>query len=156
MIQSLFLDTSIWNFALADDSPDFRDLTLELFDLIHQFESRAVISNLVVQEIDLAPLLKASRMHDLIASINPYVFEMTDEAFELGRAYITHGVLSENHSVDCFHVAAATILDVEFLLSWNFRHLANENKSSRFSEVNGKLGYPNRLKIGSPLEVLRS
>ena len=45
-------------------------------------------------------------------------------------------------------------LDMDVLLSWNFRHLANLNKEARFLAVNVEEGYRHPLRLVSPLEVL--
>jgi hypothetical protein len=54
---------------------------------------------------------------------------------------------------DVQHIAAATISQVDALVSWNFRHMVNLPRIHRYHEVNAKLGYPT-IEIRSPREVL--
>lgn len=42
---------------------------------------------------------------------------------------------------DALHVAAATVHRVEYMLSWNVRHLANLNKVKHLAEVCRRAGY---------------
>jgi hypothetical protein len=41
---------------------------------------------------------------------------------------------------DAVHVAACAVHDVEYLLSWNVRHLANPNKAAHLQRVCRRLG----------------
>ncbi len=41
---------------------------------------------------------------------------------------------------DSFHVAIASVAGVEFLLTWNCRHLANANKARHLAALNARLG----------------
>lgn len=42
---------------------------------------------------------------------------------------------------DAFHVATATVHEVEYILSWNVKHLANVNKVKHLREVCRRAGY---------------
>ena len=65
----LYLDTSIINFAFADDSPRERNITLKLFDEIDKYE--AYISNVVIDEINRAGESKRKLLFDFMGK---YVF----------------------------------------------------------------------------------
>jgi len=41
---------------------------------------------------------------------------------------------------DAFHLAIASVNEVDYLLTWNCRHLANPNKTRRIAEMNRRLG----------------
>jgi hypothetical protein len=42
---------------------------------------------------------------------------------------------------DSLHVAYATVHELDFLLSWNFQHLANVRREARILAINLKEGY---------------
>lgn len=149
----LYLDSSIWSFAVADDAPDLRRATEELFDHIRNLEWGVLISPVVTDEIDRASIEKRDRILSLVHEISPERIEISGEALSLARDYIHAGVLSERHGNDCLHVAIATLARCQYLLSWNFRHLANSRRAERFLEVNRALGYNWRLRICNPSEV---
>jgi hypothetical protein len=44
-------------------------------------------------------------------------------------------------SGDALHVAIATVYGVEYMLSWNVKHLANVNKVKHLMEVTRRVGY---------------
>jgi hypothetical protein len=53
----------------------------------------------------------------------------------LARRYIKAGVLTPNHLTDCKHVALATLACVELLVSWNTKHIVNNNRIRLFNAV---------------------
>jgi hypothetical protein len=42
---------------------------------------------------------------------------------------------------------------MDILLSWNFKHLANVRREGLIAEINRAAGYPELLRLLSPLEV---
>ena len=50
---------------------------------------------------------------------------MADAVEELADLLLARGALPAKARVDAFHVAIAAINDLEYLLTWNCRHLAN-------------------------------
>ncbi len=148
-----YLDTSIWSFAFSEDAPNFRENTEIFFDHVRVFGWEVLISQIVSEEIERAPNPERESIQALIREIFPAVLPMTEEVISLSREYIHAGVLTERHRNDCMHVAFATVAECDFLLSWNFHHLANWRRATRFVAVNTLLGYNKRLVICNPMEV---
>jgi hypothetical protein len=78
---------------------------------------------------------------------------LTDRAEELAQAYIANGVVSRKFIDDARHVAIATTHGIGVIVSWNFKHLANLQRESRFNRANSMYGYPN-VRITSPSELV--
>ena len=57
-------------------------------------------------------------------------------------------------SIRVLHVAICTVNEVDVLVSWNFRHLANVHRERRIAMVNESWGYVYPLRIASPPEVM--
>lgn len=148
-----YLDSTIWNFALAEDVPDYRDATEEFFAHVSVFGWEVLISRIVMAELRDAGEPRRSQLLEIIERCNPVEVPVDDEVLVLGNAYIASGVLSELHKEDCLHVACATVAECDYLLSWNFRHLANERRASLFLAANVLHGYNKVMKICTPLEV---
>ena len=55
--------------------------------------------------------------------------KLTDEAVVLAEALLKEGALPEKAADDAIHLALATVLEMDFLLTWNCRHLANAELS---------------------------
>ena len=56
--------------------------------------------------------------------------------------------------MDALHIAVCTVYDINFLVSWNFKHLANINKEYKIKAVNYQNLYFNELRIITPLELI--
>lgn len=67
--------------------------------------------------------------------------------------YLARGVIPAGKRDDAFHVAYATVFGMDILLSWNFKHLANIRREKLIAEINQATGYPELLRLLSPLEV---
>ncbi len=149
----IYLDTSVISFLYAEDSPEFRDLTIEFFEeqssLYHLF-----VSEVVLLEIDKNKnsVLKANMIH----SIKKYSITLLDYAEEIdniAKNYIMNQIIPEKKIEDALHLAYTTFYQIDILLSWNFRHLANINKERKIILENMKMGYHYPIRLLSPLEV---
>jgi hypothetical protein len=65
---------------------------------------------------------------------------------ELGQRYIQENVVGRTSLEDCYHIAMATINNVDVLASWNFKHIVNLTRIKGYNAVNTKSGY-NLLEI---------
>jgi hypothetical protein len=84
----------------------------------------------------------------------PWEFvEESAEAAVLARAYVDAGVVSPRFIADCLHVAVATVVRVDLLVSWNFRHMVRYDRIRQFNAVNLAMGY-GMIDIRSPQEVV--
>jgi len=79
--------------------------------------------------------------------------EITEEMERLRDAYLSAGVLGESSDADALHVAAATVLEVDLIVSWNFKHIVHFEKIRGFNAVGRLQGYK-AVDIHSPLEVI--
>jgi len=143
----IYIDTSVIGGCL---DKEFQNASMELIDKFKREEMIAVISELTTLELKDAP----QEVQDILKEIperNIEYVELTEEAVNLAKKYITEGVIGGGKLVDAEHIAIATINRV--LVSWNFRHIVNLQKIRGYNSVNLKYGYP-LLEIRSPLEVI--
>jgi len=152
----VYLDTSVWNFHLAEDVPERRErreLTRELFDRIRDGDYEPHISVVVIDEIAAASEPKRSELYGLVDDISPVVLELTPEVLALSREYIQQGTIPAKHSNDALHIAVAVINDLDLLLSWNFAHIVKLKTRRVVSATSRLLGYK-EIEICSPEEVV--
>ena len=69
------------------------------------------------------------------------VLKLDDEARELARAFVERRLIPEKMLEDAFHVAIATTQGMDFLLTWNCRHIANAEFMDRLEAVCQEFGY---------------
>jgi hypothetical protein len=65
---------------------------------------------------------------------------LTDETFALAQLLIDQHVMPGPLKGDAIHVAVAAYYGVDFVLTWNVRHLANANKRIHLAQILLKAG----------------
>lgn len=151
----IYLDTSVVNFLFAEDSPDFRRATEEFFARCAG-RNELYGSDVLLQEIGEDPVAERRERHlgvlaDFKVALLPQSRDV--EVVRLAEAYVRQGVVPVRMRDDALHVAYATVFEMDVLLSWNFKHLANLRREARFAAVNQAEGYWRSPRIVSPLEV---
>lgn len=63
-----------------------------------------------------------------------------DEIIGVARRYIEEPLVPDDVRGDALHLAAASVHEFGFLLTWNIRHLANPNKVNHLATINRRLG----------------
>jgi len=149
----IYLETSVWNFAFADDAPEKKDVTLKFFKRIEEGEYKIFVSDLVIDEIMRADDERRNIMLRLIDEYKPEILSITDESLELAGEYVSESVLSSENIEDATHAAIATVSEMDALISWNLKHLANLKRMEKINGVNMKQGYYKRLELITPMEV---
>ena len=77
---------------------------------------------------------------------------LTGEQDIVSQHYIEEGALTPKYESDAQHIAIATILKVDSLVSWNFRHMVNFFRIKQYNSINLKFGY-STIDIRTPKEV---
>ena len=130
---------------------EFEVPTRKLFDLFKTGVYKPVISSHVIKELDDgAP----DYVKNILTTIDCEIQEMNREMQELAKIYIDHNAVTINYINDALHIAIATVLGVDVLVSWNFRHIVNLDRIKIFNAVNIMQGYK-AIEIRSPKEVLK-
>jgi hypothetical protein len=67
--------------------------------------------------------------------------ELTEEVAILADGYISRGIFHRKFMADALHVAMASFHKVDYLVTWNFGHLANVRKQARVRLFNTAAGF---------------
>ena len=85
----LYLDTSVWSFAFAEDAPDYRRDTIDFFEVARRGRFEMFASVLVLSEIlRTRDSVKRAAMQDLFNEISPTLIEIGGESRTLARHYL--------------------------------------------------------------------
>jgi hypothetical protein len=76
------------------------------------------------------------------------------EAESLADQYVKANIVPEKKIADAYHIALSVLGNINYLVSWNFRHLANVNKEQKVHIVNLEYNYRHDLRIITPLELM--
>jgi predicted nucleic acid-binding protein len=154
-IPKIYLDTSVFNFAIADDVPKEREITLKLFDEAQNGKYEIYISEVVTGEINRAPQTKAVKLRDCVKKINPEELALDDNAQTLAEEYIGRGVIPYKYEDDAFHIAIASVNNLDVIVSWNFTHIVKLKTRREVAAINTLMGYK-PIEICSPQEVIEN
>ena len=153
-IPTIYLETTIFNFPFADDAPQYRADTLKLFEEIKAGKFKPFTSEYVIFELDnTKDVEKREKMKSLSVDYKITIIPANDEVKRLAGVYVTTGVIPEKFSTDAFHIAAATVKDIDFIVSLNFRHIVKRKTIEEVELINFREGYK-RIGIYSPAEVI--
>ncbi len=145
----IYVDTSVFG-GFFDT--EFDKETKVLFDKILKGEFKLIISDLTQNELIKAP----ENVRNLIIDLNiddVEVIKISDEEINLATNYISENVVGKTSFDDCIHIAAATINNVDLLVSWNFKHIVNVMRIRGYNAVNIKNGYKT-IDIRSPKDLI--
>jgi predicted nucleic acid-binding protein len=158
MIKStLYLDTSVINFLFADDAPEKKEITIDFFEnFVKLGIYDTYITEYVIAEINQTP--DNEERQRLIKIIEDYPIEILpidkiDEIGILAQDYLDNGIMPPKKLFDALHVAFCVVSKIDYLVSWNFKHLANVNRERRILAKNYELGYIHPLRIITPTEL---
>ncbi|MDI6758658.1 MAG: type II toxin-antitoxin system VapC family toxin [Candidatus Omnitrophota bacterium] len=150
---SLYLDTSIYNFAISENNPEEREATLKLLEGIKEGKYEAFISELVSAEIDKAPQEIAVKLRSVIKGIDPEELAINEEVKGLADKYIAQQIIPVKYANDAIHIAVASVNNIDVIVSWNFEHMVKLKTKRGIVGVNALLGYK-PVEILTPLEVV--
>jgi hypothetical protein len=124
-----------------------------LLSLLEAQRGIAVVSIAVLNEIALSPPAVVEALLRQVEWIKPTVHPIREDVKALARSYIAADVLPERRVIDAIHVAAATVYQVDYLVSWNHRHKTRPKKKLEFAAVNTLNGYWKTPFICNPVEA---
>ncbi len=147
----MYFDTSVFG-GIHDI--EFQFETELLFEMVRSGEIICVYSDLT--EFELENALEKIKEHFMNLDKKTIEFvEITEEINQLAMEYVLEKVVGETSMDDCRHIACATVNNVDYLISWNFKHIVNVFRIRGYNSINLKNGYL-QLDIRSPKEIIRN
>ncbi|MCI5157439.1 MAG: hypothetical protein D3906_03190, partial [Candidatus Electrothrix sp. AUS1_2] len=113
---------------------------------------KPLLSEIVSAEIENAPAPVQELYQELLALHSAELISVTEEMIELADGYQQHNILTPKYYDDGLHIAIATVVEADLLVSWNFKHIVRAEKIRLFNAVNLENGY-RTVQIYSPREV---
>ena len=141
----VYLETSAISYL---DQPERGDLSVDshrLWEKLKAGEYEAVISNVVVDEINRCEESKRNTLFSYLAEID-YTFIAIDAyGLEIASKFVDLGILRQKSFSDCQHIAAAITNDCDVIVSWNFEHIVNHKTMMGVKAVTALEGYEDIL-----------
>ena len=127
MMPKLYLETSVISYLTARPSRDLilaahQQITRDWWDFKRQ-NFQIFVSQLVIQEAGAGDSEAAQKRLQALENIP--LLDLTQEVLALAKALLDDGILPTRAKEDALHLAAAAVHKMDFLLTWNCRHIAN-------------------------------
>jgi PIN domain len=145
----VYADTSVFG-GCCDD--EFKTESVRFFEEVRQGQFVVVVSNVTLDELELAP----DPVRSVLVDLPPQQVEIVSTSPEsdgLRNAYLEAGVVGPASTNDAAHIAVATVSNVDLVVSWNFKHIVHFEKIGGYEGVNSLRGYRSP-RIYSPREVV--
>ncbi len=154
MRSKVYVETSVVSYLTAWPSIDVvcaghQRVTREWWARSTRFE--LYISQLVLDEAALGDPEAAVRRLAALAHLP--LLDVAAESTVLAKELVLLGGLPASARVDALHVAVATAHGMDYLVTWNCRHIANAKLRGRINAICRAVGYEPPL-ICTPLELL--
>ena len=148
----VYLETTMFNYYF-DSERDAHADTVKFFEEIKAGKYQAFTSNYTTEELSKAPEEKFVKMMGLIEEYDIAILNPSDDEVRLAVLYQEQGILPARSTTDALHIAAATVNDLDMILSLNFEHIVRKKTVVMTSSLNTQLGY-RPIDIRSPMEVV--
>lgn len=126
-MKKVYIETSIFSYLAARRAVNlvavaWQNLTFEWWETRRQrFE--CFISDLVIQEAMRGDPAAAAQRLTFVGDVRK--LEITDEAVRLAGKILRAHVLPKKATDDALHIAIAVVHGMDYLLTWNCRHINN-------------------------------
>jgi hypothetical protein len=114
-------------------------------------EFQCNVSQVVIDEASAGDPTEVQKRLAIISSLQ--ALEVTVDAEALTQAILSAGMLPPQAVRDAAHVAVSAVHGVDYLLTWNCKHLANAQIARRIALVCQRLGYQMPI-ICTPEELM--
>ena len=141
-MESVYLETSLISHLVARPSRDVivagHQQTTQEWWANRRSEFECSVSQVVIDEASAGDPAEIQKRLAIIAGLP--ALEITEAAESLTEAIMAAGMLPPHAVRDAAHVAVATVHAIDYLLTWNCKHLANAQIARRIALVCQKLG----------------
>lgn len=142
-MDSVYLETSVISYLVAAPSRDLviaahQQVTREWWDT-ERTNYELYVSQMVWDEVGRGHPLMAQQRLALIDALP--ILPMNHEIHVLAQEFLNLSSLPPSAATDALHIAVATVAGLEFLLTWNCRHIANPHILKKLAEIALHAGY---------------
>jgi len=136
-MESVYLETTFISYLVARPSRDV--IVAAHQQTSHEWWNKrrndftCNISQVVIDEVSAGDPLEIQKRLDVINDLP--VLEVTKSAEALAQAIIASGVIPPRAVRDAAHIAVAAVHGIDYLLTWNCRHLANAQIMRKIEKV---------------------
>ncbi len=143
MSETVYIETSIIGYLTARSSNNLilmanLEATREWWD-IRRSQFTLYISQTVLDEVARGDTEIASRRLELLRDFP--LLEVSEAVQNLAAQFLAKSNLPPKAADDAIHIAVATVYGLDYLLTWNCKHIANAQIQKKLGQISFDAGY---------------
>lgn len=137
--KSVYIDTTIpsYYFEKRKDFRVYREITRRWWNTERKHYD-VYISEVSMAELEYGEYPHKNEIISLVKGIP--LLEVTQEIEDIANIYMINHLMPKEDFGDAFHTALTSFYKIDYLLTWNCAHLANEHKQEHLRVINTRLG----------------
>jgi predicted nucleic acid-binding protein len=143
MSETVYIETSIIGYLTARSSNNLIlmanvEATREWWD-VRRNQFTLYISQVVLDEVGRGDAEIASRRLELLRDFP--LLAVSEAVQNLAAEFLSKSNLPPKATDDALHIAAATVYGLDYLLTWNCKHIANAQIQKKLAQISFDAGY---------------
>ena len=141
MKRKVYIETSVISYLTARQSKTIlgaahQQITQAWWETRNQYE--LLVSESVLRECGAGDPDAAQKRLAVLSDV-PLLL-ITEQALDIAESLVRHGIIPAKAAEDALHIAIATVNGVDYLLTWNCRHIANPEMQRCIAAYLGTIG----------------
>ncbi|CCH92277.1 conserved hypothetical protein [Microcystis aeruginosa PCC 9432] len=155
MSETVYIETSILGYLTARPSRDIVvaaniEVTKEWWNT-RRGDFQLYSSQAVVKETSQGDVVIASQRLEILANLS--LLDLNQAVLDLAEQFLERSNLPAKADIDAVHIAPATVHGMDYLLTWNCKHIANAQIQGKLAEISLDFGYELPI-LCTPYELL--
>jgi len=142
IMQKIYIETSVVSYYIADISENITVAAHQLATkrMWEKLQSYSVyISDTVIGEASKGDELLANQRLSAMSEFS--VLPVDNAVKSLAKLFLSQKVIPEKCPEDALHIAVAAINNIDFIITWNFKHINNPFIIKRIEKIIQDSGY---------------
>ncbi len=142
-MEKVYLETSFVSYLVARRSRDLiiagrQQVTLDWWEQ-GQPQFDLFVSEVVLQEARAGDATEVIKRLNVLAGLP--ILDVPTEASRLAGLLLSRGIVPSKANIDAVHIAVATVHGMDYLLTWNLKHIANAHVRKMVARIFRAEGY---------------
>lgn len=151
----IYLDTSVISFYFAEDAPEKMAITRQFFDQELTTGNYAIyLSYIVFEELgDTKDPILRDKMLKFARNLKAEVVPFSEAVDQIATQFVEDGLIPVKYKEDGLHLAIALLNNLDYVISWNFKHLVKLKTKRAVKIIAVREGFK-EIEILTPQEVI--
>ena len=152
---TVYVETTVVSYLTSQPSKDAvifsrQQATRQLWN-DHPDDFEFIVSGIVVTEIERGDEKEVQQRLKTVANLT--TLETSSVSERLAQLLIDSGAVPQKSRSDAQHISIATVHSLDYLISWNFKHIVNETKRQHIDRVCRTAGF-SLTNLCTPIDLI--